>query len=438
MWTTPLIESLRLGCKQPLIIVLEKNYSGALNKMKTILREVFKVIYAPHKAFKEIAQNLKYIGPISIMILFIVGNMALSYTLLSKIYVEQTIPIGTSEKCDEWTENATLWDSTLLGIEIADNNNDFINTTSEQMSIPFYGLIITYYGYRTYYGNRSIQFSINYSTIIWMLLDDIGPIDCSESGYSIISMRIKGLFPAEKPKSAVIYLFSTRGCPNYDFTSQLSFNSTVWDNVQIPLRTSGWQNVSNTDWSDINGLKLEFTWDTPQNITLLIDGLFFRGVFNSLIVYHPESLFMFSVNAFMQFTINWVVLSGLVYIISKTFRGKATWKMVLILIGFTLITLFIQAIIYAAAFSTIPPLYYKLELLGKIKGESENAREVLLSNLGFFSVFDQFFSIAMLVWTIVLCTIATRAANEFSWGKSVLIAVISYYASAIILSFLLA
>ena len=70
------------------------------------LKNIFKVIYAPQKAFKEISQNPKYIGPILIMILFTVANMGYFYTIVSKTYVEQTLP--TAKQLDRWTENSTL------------------------------------------------------------------------------------------------------------------------------------------------------------------------------------------------------------------------------------------------------------------------------------------------------------------------------------------
>jgi hypothetical protein len=140
----------------------------------------------------------------------------------------------------------------------------------------------------------------------------------------------------------------------------------------------------------------------------------------------------------MQFTINWVLLGGLIYIMSRAFRGKTVWKTSLILVGFALITLFIQALIYAATFSSLPTLYYRLELLGKVAGESEKAYDNILTDTWLFSTVYQYASIAISIWTIILCAIATRVANEFSWSKSAIIAVVAYYASTIIMNFLLA
>ncbi|MEM3577356.1 MAG: Yip1 family protein [Candidatus Bathyarchaeia archaeon] len=402
----------------------------AAENKKVFAYDIFKVIYAPQKAFREIAQNPRYIGPILIMILFIAGNMAFIYTLMSKTYVEQTLPSGSFEKKDEWTENATLWMTTLMpGVNVTENYADYVNSTPG--IVPMYFTI--------YYGNKSIQFSINESATIWMQLDNIGPIDCSESGYNSTSMRIKSLNPNENPENATIHLYSTTtDYFSYNFTSQLNFTSADWNNLTIPLRTQKWQDSGNANWSSINSLKLEFTWSAPKNITLLVDGLFFHGAFSSPSAYISEYLFTYSTTSFMQFTINWVVLGGLIYIMSKAFRGKTVWKTSLVMAGFALITLFVQSLIYFVIFSSSPVMYYNFELLGKVAGESEKAYENLVAGTWVFSTIYQYTSIAISIWTIVLCAVAARVANEFSWSKSALIAVVAYYATTIIMSFLLA
>lgn len=404
----------------------------AAENKKVFAYDIFKVIYAPQKAFREIAQNPRYIGPILVMILFIVGNMAFTYMLMSKTYIEQTLPSGSFEKSDEWTENATLWMTTHMpGIDITENQADYVNSTPE--IIPIYLTI--------YYGNKSIQFAVNESATVWMQLDNIGPADCSEAGYSNLSLRIKSLNPNENPENATIRLYSTAtDYFSYDFTDKLNFTGTDWNNVSIPLgplKAQEWQSSGNANWSNINSLKLEFTWSAPKNITLLVDGLFFHGAFSSPSAYVSEFLLTYSTTSFMQFTINWVVLGGLIYIMSKAFRGKTVWRTSLILVGFALITLFVQSLIYLATFAGSPTMYYSFEVLGKVAGESEKAYANLMADTWIFSTIYQYASIAIAVWTIVLCAIITRVANEFSWSKSALIAVVAYYATTIIMNFLL-
>ena len=383
------------------------------------LKNIFKVIYAPQKAFKEIIQNPKYIGPILIMILFAAANMGYFYTIVSKTYVEQTLP--TAEQLDKWTENATLW-TKPLGVDVKDNFVDYINGT--------------------YYGNRSIKFSIVNSTQISMQLNDIGPINCSgQDGYKNLHLRIKRTSPDDPPKNATIYLLSATSSDYfyYNLTERFS-NSTnkVWNNLTIPLATKSWLNNSaDANWGNVTGLKLEFAWLNNSNITLLVDGLFFGGIFKSQAENATSYMLNFSIVSFMQFTIRWVFLGGLLYIMTKAFKAKTVWRPLLILVGFALITMFVQAVINVAAFSTLPRLDYPLEFLGGVKGETENAYNKIMEKTLLVSQISGYIQIAIIFWTIALCAIATRLLTEFSWSKSFLVATVAYFVTTLAQSFLL-
>jgi len=383
------------------------------------LKNIFKVIYAPQKAFKEIIQNPKYIGPILIMILFAAANMGYFYTIVSKTYVEQTLP--TAEQLDKWTENATLW-TKPLGVDVKDNFVDYINGT--------------------YYGNRSIKFSIVNSTQISMQLNDIGPINCSgQDGYKNLHLRIKRTSPDDPPKNATIYLLSATSSDYfyYNLTERFS-NSTnkVWNNLTIPLAPKSWLNNSaDANWGNVTGLKLEFAWLNNSNITLLVDGLFFGGIFKSQAENATSYMLNFSIVSFMQFTIRWVFLGGLLYIMTKAFKAKTVWRPLLILVGFALITMFVQAVINVAAFSTLPRLDYPLEFLGGVKGETENAYNKIMEKTLLVSQISGYIQIAIIFWTIALCAIATRLLTEFSWSKSFLVATVAYFVTTLAQSFLL-
>ena len=380
---------------------------------------IFKVIYAPQKAFKEISQNPKYIGPILIMILFAATNMGYVYTIVSKTYVEQTLP--TAEQLDKWTENATLW-TRAAGVAVNDNFVDYINGT--------------------YYGNRSIEFSINNSKQISMQLSDIGPINCSgQNGYKNLYLRIKRTSPDGTPKNATIYLFSASSsdCFYYNLTDEFSNSSrNVWNNLTVPLATESWLNNSaNANWGNITDLKLDFAWLKDSNITLLVDGLFFGGIFKSEAENATSYMLNYSIVSFMQFTIRWVFLGGLLYIMTKAFKAKTVWRPLLILVGFALITMFIQAVITTAAFSTLPRLDYSLAFLGGVKGETENAYDKIMEKTLLVSQINGYIQIAIIFWTIALCAIATRLLTEFSWSKSFLIATVAYFVTMMAQSFLL-
>ena len=380
-----------------------------------IFKTIFKAIYAPHKAFKEIIQNPKYIGPILIMILFIIANVGFVYAAITKTYVEQTLP--TASKLDEWTENSTLWTPTP-----SVNSDDYINGT--------------------YYGNKSIEFSIVNSMQISMQLNDIGPINCSgQDSYKNMSIRMKWISPDDEPNNVILYLFSISQSDYfyYDLTENFtsSYNN-VWNNLTIPLESEKWSNSgADARWDNINGLKFEFTWLNNSDITILIDGLFFRGVFESLAENASSYMLNFSLSAFMQFTIKWVLLSGILYIMSKAFGAKTVWKPLLVLVGFALITLFVQTIINAATYATSPTLYYPLELIGGVRGESDIAYNKILEETWLVSQVTSYVQIAVWVWTIALCAVALRLLVEFSWAKSFLVSTVAYFVGMLVESFIL-
>jgi hypothetical protein len=339
---------------------------------------------------------------------------------MSKTYIEQTLP--TPGEMDKWTENATLWTG-ASGLIAIDNYNDYINGT------------------RTYYGNKSIEFKIYNSRQIWMELNNIGPINCSSpNGYQTLYLRIKWISPDDKPENVTIYLLSTTSSDYFyhNLTEKFSDStSNVWNNLTIPLESETWLNNSaGANWSYITGLKLGLSWPESSDINLLVDGLFFGGIFESP-VENAGYMLSFLVFSFTQFMVKWILLGGILYIMTKAFKAKTVWRPMLILVGFALITMFIQAVINLAVFSTLPKLYYPLELMGGVKGEGENAYNQILEATWLASEINWYLQLGVYVWTIALCTIATRLLTEFAWMKSILVATIAYFASLLVGSFLL-
>jgi len=353
------------------------------------------------------------------MILFIVANIGFVYVAMSKTYVEQTLP--TASQLDEWTENSTLWTSNAPNIT---ESGDCISGS--------------------YYGNKSIEFSIANSTQIWMQLNNTEPINCSGiEGYKNMSFRIKLIYPTVTAlNNASLFLYSSPvDYFYYNLTKHLtSFNTTLWNNLTIPIEpeSGSWLNgTTKVDWSNITTLKFEFTSPKNTNLTVLLDGLFFRGVFKSELENAASYMLNYSSFAFIQFTLKWVILSGIIYVMSKALGGKTVWRTLLILVGFALITLFIQAVINTVTYATAPTLYYPLEFFGGVKGEFEIAYNKILEETWLVSMIGNYVQIAMYIWTIALCAIALRLLAEISWTKSLLIATVAYFVNMLVESFLL-
>jgi len=394
------------------------------------LHDILKVIYAPHKAFKEIVQNPKYIGPATIMILFIIAYTGSAYIAQSKLNDEQTLPVARTQG-DMWTENIaqSFWSSNA---NVSESFDTVSMNKSIETSLEF-----------NYYGNKSIQFSIINSEQIWGQLNFTEPINCYDiEGYKNISFWIKLVSPnIAQVENASLFLFSQTDYFSYNLTRDLtSLNGSVWNKLAIGIGVgSEWLNNSvNAHWGSITGFRFLFTFAENSDITLRLDGFYFKGVFKPFLeTVSIEYMLMFSLFAFMQFVIQWVFLAGLIFIMVRAFGGKTLWRPILIAIGFALITVLVQAIINAAVYATLPQLERPLEFFSVIEQERLNSRNKFAEDTWLVSQITGLMPIAILVWTIALCAIATRSPTELSWNKSFLIATVAYFISNIAMGLIL-
>lgn len=384
---------------------------------------ILKIIYAPHKAVKEIAANPTYVGPLLIAVLFVAANVGYTYIWSSKNYFEQTLPNGLNH--DEWTENKTFWTS---------NPNTNLSERSDAITVNYSATAIPYYG------SKSIAFSINDSEV-WMELNNIGPINCSD--YNKLDFKVKQLSPQNNPVNVTIYVFSTSPSNNsyYDLTQNFS-NSALneWNNLTDIQLVSGWnKDGAGADWNNITGFKLDLRWPAVSNITLLIDGLFFHGPYQTSLESIGSSYIWFSLASSytFQFVITWVILGGILYLLSKALGAKLVWKTLLIVIGCILITMVVQAVVNAAAWGTQSNINAPFVLNGGVPSDAAQAAyNAITDQTLLVSLTATVTQIAMFVWTIALAGLAVHLLAEFSWTKSLLAATVAYFVTMFTLSIL--
>jgi hypothetical protein len=376
-----------------------------------------KILYSPRKTLKEVIQNPRYIGPLLIMILLIAVNVASTYIVLSKEYYEQILPNGTN--LDQWTENISYWTSNANISESSDVINGSI------------------------YGNVSIAFSAQNSSQVSMQLTGIGTVNCSgPNGFNLLSFRTKLISPVTQPENVTIQMFSLNSSSDYfynDLTDTFSnANYNIWNNITIRLDSSEWHpSNSDADWSSVTGLQLQFRWAGNSNVTLLVDGLFFHGPFKSLLETGGTSYLLdYGVSAVFQYVITWILLTGLIYVLVKVFKGKIVWKPALIAVGFILVTMVIGALINAIGYSTLPTIRFPFELIGGVQGEGTAALNTISSQTWLVTQIGTVAELLVWAWTAALASIVVRTLTEFSWPKSAAIAVIAYLITVIIAAFI--
>jgi hypothetical protein len=358
-----------------------------------------------------------------LLIIFVLAQVGSSYIVASRSYIETTAPqtVPLSEQGDIWTENAALWQANA-GVTVSNNTSDYINNT---------------------YSTTSIEFKTSNTSNVWMEINNLdGSVNCGVDGFKNVSFRVKLLTPDVKPENVSLYLYSLSGSNfYYDLTSEFSNSAVnVWNNITrtIGVGSEGWVSSGATTWENITGLKLAFTWSSSSNVDLRIDGLFFKGDYKGLLEIYGISYFANSaLNGFAPFLFEWLLLTGVMYLIIKGLKGSVVWKPLMVAVGFALVILVIQVLILAVVYAALPDLYYPLEVLAGPPGEFQVAYQVILDAIALVTLVSTIIQVAVYVWTVTLGTFIVRAITEFAWGKSLLVSGGGLLLTVIILGLLL-
>lgn len=361
-----------------------------------------------------------------LLILFVVSQIGSAYVVASRSFVEQTMPMR--ENYDKWTENSLTW-SSIPEVSITNNTIDFINSS-------------------LYYGPSSLEFeAININNLkIETHFED--SVNCGSEGFNNVSIRVKINSPNNSPSSAILTLYSlTESNYAYDITDELENNLDSWKNLTLPAGSGEWlRSGSEANWENITGINLEFEWSTNSTINLLVDGLFFRGDFKSpLDLDGPTYFATTAINAIAPFLFQWFLIAGIMYFILKWMKVETVWKPLFTAIGFTLILLVIQGFILNILYTSIPDIYYPLEVLAGTPGEFETAYQIIYDKISPIYNIQTAFTLAINIGIIILGAFVAKTAaefnekttKEFGWFKSFVVSGLSVFAAFIILGLLL-
>ena len=223
-------------------------------------------------------------------------------------------------------------------------------------------------------------------------------------------------------------------------TSEFAGASTnVWTNITLTVGDGGWTEVGSPNWQSITSLQLETNYSAESSITLRITGLFFGGVYETPIQTDLNSFVIYVLQlAVTQFLFEWLLLTGLLYIIIKVMKGDIIWKPLFVAIGFALIVTVIQSLINIAATQSLPAqLYYPVELLVNLPGEALAINTTLIDATATYSLIAGITQLASYIWIAGLGAFIVRALKpEFTWTKCILSSSISLIATIFLLTLL--
>jgi hypothetical protein len=435
------------------------------------IKDVFGVVYAPHKTFKKIARNPKYLAVAVIVVLFVALQTTFYYNYYSKLYYEQTLP--SADKLNAFVSaNATQW-VVPQGVFVRENVNDYIN--------------------QTFYGNSSLQFVLTPSNSLSVALEQFGyTANCGSEGFTSLSMSVKQLtvnaasgdavssLPIVAPKSGILTLYTANGTSNYftlDITSMLTRNVGEWNNLTIPVGTSEWQSTGTPDWSEITGLKLDLTYSESLSVNVLLQGIFFRGQYLTQVNTLGAGTFFGFVaySNVMQVLAQWIILTAVIYLLLKFLKvSNVVWRPLFVTIGFTLMAIVIisavallssfllQTVYYPYDFPPFGSIVYPDVIVNEASLSSQMAYESIVASTATYTTLATAINLCMYVFLGALVTFAIKAisgvpyvktvlssdpenpevtnehieVSELSYVKSLIIAVLAVLLSTLILAFL--
>jgi len=391
-----------------------------------VIKDILGVIYAPHKTFKRIADNPKYLAVAIIILLFVSLQSIYYYNYYSKVNYEQTVPpvnqlsaftsSGANSSLTYNPQVVNQWVVNQLAV-MSENYQDYVN--------------------QTFYERNSLQFVLPNSNSLSVSLEQFEyTADCSSDGFTSLNMHIKQVTPNVAPKSGIITLYTANGTSDYftrDITSMLVNNLGSWNNLTIPVGSAAeWQVTGSPDWAEVTGLKLSITYPSTSEINILLQGIFFRGQYLTQTDVLGSGMFVSIAvySIFMQAAFQWIILSIVAYLLLKILKANnVVWKPIIVTIGYTLMSIVIVSILLILSSFILPAincpydlpystLAYSKDIINSASPASQVAHESIVAATATFSSLTTAINIFTYVLQIIFVTFAVKAISGCTYIKN--------------------
>ena len=370
------------------------------NALKLVVREVFEVLYSPVNAFRKIIEKPDFKGVLLVLVLVISSMIISQYIVASKLLLENRAPEN-----DDWTEsliNQHKWVS---------NGSPSIDDADYQMG--------------NVDGNHSIASSVLTETSIWMKITDIDSINCSETGYNELFFWIKWTHEeGVSPSLGTLKLFSGSEDSYFesDITGLLKSNGE-WTNTTLNVGPDqGWTSNNSPDWQSITGIEFRLDWSSSANLTMKIDGLFFRKFSSPLITGEFSTLLpSLLIQVVMNFAMNWILWAGILILVAKLFQEDlGRWNVFFVIIGYSFIATVVYTLVSVVPLSTLPMLNVPLDADAFNALLDASWRPLLAYQLWLY------IPVIGEVWIAALGAVVVRLLKETAWSKAATIAAVAF------------
>ena len=371
------------------------------NALKLVVREVFEVLYSPVNAFRKIIEKPDFKGVLLVLVLVISSMIISQYIVASKLLLENRTPEN-----DDWTEsliNQHKWVS---------NGSPSIDDADYQMG--------------NVDGNHSIASSVLTETSIWMKITDIDSINCSETSYNELFFWIKWTHEEGlSPSLGTLKLFSGSEDSYFEYnkiTEHLA-SSGEWTNTTLNVGPDqGWTSNNSPDWQSITGIEFRLDWSSSANLTMKIDGLFFRKFSSPLITGEFSTLLpSLLIQVVMNFAMNWILWAGILILVAKLFQEDlGRWNVFFVIIGYSFIATVVYTLVSVVPLSTLPMLNVPLDADAFNALLDASWRPLLAYQLWLY------IPVIGEVWIAALGAVVVRLLKETAWSKAATIATVAF------------
>jgi len=369
--------------------------------LKLVVREVFEVLYSPVNAFRKIIEKPDFKGVLLVLVLAVSSMLISQYVVSSKLFLENRLPEN-----DDWTEALTNQHNWVSNGALSIDDTDYKMGNSD--------------------GNHSITSSVLTETSIWLKITDIDSINCSETGYNELFFWIKWTHEEElAPSSGTLKLFSGSEDSYFEYNkiTELLVSNGEWVNATLNVGPDqGWTSNNSPDWQDITGIEFRLDWSSSANLTMKIDGLFFRKFSSPIITGEFSGLLIpIILQLVLNFAMNWILWAGILIIVAKLFNEDlGRWNVFFVIIAYSFIATVVYTLISAVPFSTLPLLNVPLDANAFNALLDMSWRPLLAYQLWLY------IPVIGEVWIAALGAVVVRLMKETTWSKAATIAAVAF------------
>ncbi|HML03614.1 MAG TPA: YIP1 family protein [Candidatus Bathyarchaeia archaeon] len=394
------------------------------------LYDIFKIIYSPIKAFKEIMTNPRYIGPILIIIVSLFLTLGTQYISVSKQNVETITP-----------SNPVAWTNMTNPLLMWTSNAPPSNVTAA----PTRGQIPA--------GNYSVSAFLSNTTAIWLNTKNIGTINCSQtSGFKILYYKLNYSQPSPlNASNAELRLFSEGNESKYFEHDLLELGTYInesgsWIDTNITLGQSSenWASVGSPSWSSITGMEFMLNFSTAGPVTLQLNAVYFGGKYEPFIEAVGLATWLFSTitASFFNIFLRWLIFAVLLWLTVRVFNPTGSpFRTLLIMVGYSFAIMFVYLPLELFSVSQLPSLYFAHKIVfplspREIAVASSATSNIYAANWTSKGAYMAFIGIeyASYAWMIGMFTVGLRTMQNMSWKRAAVICVVSYFIALFVIS----